>query len=105
MSLLVLAHDPPGGRVYKMHTLTHETGHGLPGVTVIRCLFGCVSLNAKASEWNVAIAAIMRDGALSTQLIRLHRTVSQTGCRRSYRSLAQNSPSLVRNLTSPRKLS
>ena len=48
-SLLVLAHDPPGGRVYKMHTLTHETGQGLPGVIVIRCLFGCVSLNAKAS--------------------------------------------------------
>ena len=49
-SLLLLAQDPPGGRVHKMDTLTRETGQRLPGVIVIRCLFGCVSLNAKASD-------------------------------------------------------
>ena len=73
-------------------------------VEVGECALMTQSGHGPTTRWAVSRLP-PRSALYRPKMFRLHRTAAQIGCRRSYRSLAQNSPLLVRNPTSLGKLS
>ena len=51
MALLVLAKNLARERVHKVDLLTHDTGHRLIRILVLRNLFGGESLNTEPRVW------------------------------------------------------